>query len=87
MWEVVLRQILPRIIENARLQIGPAMIFLIAAEWALSDVGFGYTLRIQSRLQNMNIVFTYLAILAVAGLVIDWSLIWLRRWLCPWFKA
>lgn len=85
--EVVLRQILPRIIESARLQIGPAMIFLIAAEWALSDVGFGYTLRIQSRLQNMNIVFTYLAILAIAGLAIDWTLISLRRWLCPWFKA
>lgn len=86
-WEVVLRQILPRIIESARLQIGPAMIFLIAAEWALSDVGFGYTLRIQSRLQNMNIVFTYLAILAIAGLAIDQAMIWLRRWLCPWFKA
>ncbi|CAE7443637.1 ssuC_2, partial [Symbiodinium sp. CCMP2456] len=30
-WEVVLRQILPRIIENARLSVGPAMVFLIAA--------------------------------------------------------
>lgn len=84
-WEVVLRQILPRIIENTRLQVGPAMVFLIAAEYALADVGFGYTLRIQSRLQNMNIVYTYLAMLAVAGLVIDWLLILLRRWLCPWF--
>ncbi|TWT94813.1 putative aliphatic sulfonates transport permease protein SsuC [Botrimarina colliarenosi] len=84
-WEVVLRQILPRIIENARLQIGPAMVFLIAAEFALADVGFGYTLRMQSRLQNMNLVYTYLAILAVAGLAIDWVLILLRRWLCPWF--
>ncbi len=86
-WEVVMRQILPRIIENARLQIGPAMVFLIAAEFALSDVGFGYTLRMQSRLQNMNIVYSYLAILAVAGLAIDWLLIQLRRWLCPWFGA
>jgi NitT/TauT family transport system permease protein len=86
-WEVVLRQILPRIIENARLSVGPAMVFLIAAEFALADVGFGYTLRMQSRLQNMNVVYTYLVILAVAGLVIDWLLIQLRRWLCPWFRA
>lgn len=86
-WEVVLRQILPRIIENARLSIGPAMVFLIAAEFALADVGFGYTLRMQSRLQNMNVVYTYLVILAVAGLAIDWLLIQLRRWLCPWFGA
>lgn len=84
-WEVVLKQILPRIIEAARLQIGPAMVFLIAAEWALADVGVGYTLRIQSRLQNMNIVYTYLVILAVAGLLIDWVLTLLRRKLCPWF--
>lgn len=86
-WEVVLRQILPRIIENARLSVGPAMVFLIAAEFALADVGFGYTLRMQSRLQNMNVVYTYLVILAVAGLVIDWLLIRVRRWLCPWFRA
>ncbi|MCO6046453.1 ABC transporter permease subunit [Aeoliella sp. ICT_H6.2] len=84
-WEVVLKQILPRIIENARLQIGPAMVFLIAAEFALADQGFGYTLRMQSRLQNMNIVYTYLVVLGVFGLVIDWLLILLRRLMCPWF--
>lgn len=86
-WEVVLRQILPRVLEAARLSIGPAMVFLIAAEWVLADVGFGYTFRLQSRLQNMNVVYTYLAILGAAGLVIDWLLILLRRWLCPWFGA
>ena len=84
-WKVVLPQILPRIIENVRLQIGPAMVFLIAAEFALADQGFGYTLRIQSRLQNMNIVYTYLAILAFAGLTIDWLLTTVRRKVCPWF--
>lgn len=84
-WEVVLKQILPRIIENARLQIGPAMVFLIAAEFALADQGFGYTLRMQSRLQNMNIVYTYLIVLGVFGLAIDWLLIFLRRKVCPWF--
>ncbi|PQO41885.1 ABC transporter permease [Blastopirellula marina] len=84
-WEVVLRQIMPRIIENARLQIGPAMVFLIAAEWALATPGIGYTLRMQSRLQNMNVVYTYLAVLGLAGLAIDQVLIYLRRYLCPWF--
>ena len=86
-WEVVLPQILPRIIESVRLHIGPAMVFLIAAEFALADQGFGYTLRMQSRLQNMNIVYTYLVILAFAGLIIDGSLSTLRRRLCPWFGA
>ncbi len=84
-WKVVIRQILPRIIENVRLQIGPAMVFLIAAEWALAHIGFGYRLRMESRLTNMNVVYTYLVVLGIAGLVLDWMLSAMRRWLCPWF--
>lgn len=84
-YEVIWRQILPRVIENLRLQIGPAMVFLIAAEWAFADQGFGYTLRQQSKLLNMNVVYIYLAILGITGLGLDWILLRLRRWLCPWF--
>ncbi|MDX1929243.1 MAG: ABC transporter permease subunit, partial [Pirellulaceae bacterium] len=32
--EVIWNQVLPRVLENLRLQIGPAMVFLIAAEWS-----------------------------------------------------
>ena len=85
-WNVVFRQILPRIIENIRLQIGPAMVFLVAAEWAVSgDAGFGYRLKMESRMQNMNVVYSYLIILGTSGLLIDWGLSSLRRKLCPWF--
>jgi NitT/TauT family transport system permease protein len=84
-WEVVVQQILPRIIENIRLCIGPAMVFLIAAEWNTADVGFGYRLRIQSRLLNMNVVYTYLLLLGFFGFFVDWALISLRKKLCPWF--
>ncbi len=84
-WNVVFRQVLPRIIENVRLQVGPAMVFLIAAEWAAASVGFGYRLRMQGRFMDMNIVYTYLIILGSTGLLIDWSLSALRRKLCPWF--
>jgi NitT/TauT family transport system permease protein len=83
--QVVIRQILPRIIENVRLQVGPAMVFLIAAEWALADVGFGYRLRMQSRLLHMNVVYTYLILLGVGGFFFDWLLATLRRRLCRWF--
>jgi len=84
-WNVILRQILPRIIENVRLQVGPAMVFLIAAEWLLTDVGFGYRLRLQSRLLNMNVVYIYLVILGMTGFVFDWLLSVTRRKLSPWF--
>ncbi|MFC1597142.1 ABC transporter permease [Planctomycetota bacterium] len=84
-WNVVCRQILPRVIESVRLQVGLAMIFLIAAEMLTADVGFGYRLRLESRLLNMNVVYSYLIILGATGLLIDWSLSSLRRKLCPWF--
>lgn len=84
-YEVVYKQILPRIIQNIELQIGPAMVFLIAAEWMIADVGFGYRLRIQSRLLNMNVVYLYLFVLGVAGFWFTWMCVFSRRKLCNWF--
>ncbi|MCM8534062.1 MAG: ABC transporter permease subunit [Lentisphaeraceae bacterium] len=84
-WNVVYRQIFPRVLQNIQLAIGPAMVFLICAEWLVADVGFGYRLRMQSRLLNMNVVYVYLAFLGIAGLSLDYSLTLLRRKLCPWF--
>jgi NitT/TauT family transport system permease protein len=84
-WNVILRQIMPRVIEAVRLAVGPAMVFLIAAEWAVADVGFGYTLRLDSRMQHMNIVYNYIIILGLLGYFLDWSLTLLRRKMCPWF--
>lgn len=84
-WNVIFQQILPRIIENVRLQVGPAMVFLIAAEYAVGGEGFGYRLKIQSRILNMNVVYIYLIVLGVVGFMIDWVLSLTRRRLCPWF--
>jgi len=85
-YEVIWKQILPNVIDCIRMQIGPAMIFLIAAEMVVSDAGLGYQIRMQSRVLNMNIVFVYLVILGFIGLVAEFSLLALRRWLCPWYR-
>lgn len=82
----VFRQILPRILEAIRLSIGPAMVFLIASEWNMGDVGFGYRLRIQSRMTNMNVVYIYLVILGITCYLMDASVALLRKKLCPWFE-
>lgn len=84
-WNVIFKQTLPTIIESARLCLGPAMVYLIAAEWMVADVGFGYRLRIQSRLLDMSVVYVYLAMLAVAGYLLDLALRQLAARLCPWF--
>lgn len=84
-WNVIYRQVLPRTLDAIRLQIGPAMVYLIAAEWGNTDVGFGYRLRFQSRLLQMNVVYVYLLYLGCVGLAADYVLTWIRRRLCPWF--
>lgn len=85
-WNVVFKQILPKLLENVRLQIGPAMVYLIAAEMLVGQVGMGYQIRMQQRLLNMAIVYDYLIILGVTGLMMDQGMLWFRRWMCPWFS-
>jgi NitT/TauT family transport system permease protein len=84
-WNVIYKQVLPRILDAIRLQVGPAMVYLIAAEWGNTDVGFGFRLRFQSRLLNMNVVYVYLMYLGLVGLIVDVALTRIRRKLCPWF--
>jgi NitT/TauT family transport system permease protein len=84
-YNVCFKTILPRIIEAIRLQAGPALILLIAAEVLVADIGFGYRLRMQSRLLNMNVVIVYLIILGMFYVTIDSSLKFLRLKLCAWF--
>ena len=82
---VILPQVLPRLIDAVRLQVGPAMVLLVAAEWMVAGVGFGYRLRLFFQRTDMTVVFVYLIVLGFVGLIIDQALIWTRRTLCPWF--
>jgi NitT/TauT family transport system permease protein len=82
---IILRQVLPRLIDALRLVIGPALVYLIAAEMVVGDVGFGYRIRLQSKLLNMSVVYPYLALLAAFGFSMDFLLRRLQAKLCPWY--
>jgi NitT/TauT family transport system permease protein len=84
-WNIVIPAVLPKLIDSLRLQIGPAMVYLIAAEMVCADVGFGYRIRLQSRLMHMNIVYFYLALLAAFGFLMDSGLKALQKFCCPWY--
>ncbi len=84
-WNVIVRQVLPRLIDGLRLQIGPAMVYLIAAEFISGDVGFGYRIRMQQKLLDMSVVYPYLATLAGFGFLMDYLLRRLQALFCPWF--
>lgn len=85
-WTIIFRQVLPRLIDGVRLMIGPVMVFLIAAEMLVGDVGFGYRIRLQSKLLNMSVVYPYLALLAAFGFGMDYAMQLVQRWWSPWFE-
>ena len=83
---MIFKHSLPRVLEAIRLLIGPAMVYIIAAEWLLADVGFGYRMKVVGfRLGDMTVVYFYLAVLALSGYFMDQAMIRLRRKLCPWY--
>jgi NitT/TauT family transport system permease protein len=86
-WDVVLMHILPRVLEAFRLSIGPALIFLFAAEMMNGNEGLGCRIRLQSNkgVERYPIVFFYLACAGFFGLAIDVVLRRLRRVLFPWY--
>ncbi len=86
-FEVVFKQVLPKFIDAVRLCIGPAIVFLIAAEMVVGDVGFGYRIRLQFKLTNMNVVYPYLAFLACFGFLLDYMLRFLQSKICPWYQS
>jgi len=83
-WNVIFRHIFPKVLDAVRLQIGPAVVYLIAAEMVCASVGFGYRIRLQSRLLSMDVVYPYLLILAASGFALDAALRLTHRMLCPW---
>lgn len=81
---VVFRMVLPAIIQSIMLSTGPALNYLVGSEAMLADVGFGYRIRILSRVFEMNTVFAYLIILALLGFFIDLVLKGCSRMACRW---
>lgn len=84
---VVLPFITPKILAGVRAQIGAALVFLMAAEMVVADAGFGFRIRLQSRLLDMKTVYPYICILATFGYLCDLSLRFLMAVWCPWYSS
>lgn len=87
-WQVALRvvlpQLLPRLITCVRLQLGPAWLFLIAAEAISSDSGLGYRIFLVRRYLAMDVIFPYVAWITLIAVTTDFLLERLRLAAFPW---
>ena len=82
---IVLPQILPRLIDSVRLEIGPAWLFLIAAEAIAADSGLGYRIFLVRRYLSMDVILPYVAWITLLAFLMDLGLRLLQRRAYPWF--
>lgn len=81
---VALPQVMPRLIQAVRLSLGPAWLFLIAAEAIASDLGLGYRIFLVRRYLAMDVILTYVIWITLLAFTIDWVLRWASRRFFPW---
>jgi len=84
---VALPQLLPRLIQAVRLSLGPAWLFLIAAEAIASEQGLGYRIFLVRRFLAMDVILTYVIWITLLAFVMDSLLRWISRRAFPWAGA
>ncbi len=82
---IVLPQILPRLIDAVRLEIGPAWLFLIAAEAIAADAGLGYRIFLVRRYLSMDVILPYVAWITLLAFFMDFALRMIQQKAYPWF--
>ncbi|MGQ9368713.1 ABC transporter permease [Azospirillum sp. ST 5-10] len=90
-WQILLRvvlpQVLPRLIDGVRLSLGPAWLFLIAAEAIAASEGLGYRIFLVRRYLAMDVILPYVAWITLLAAAMDLSLRALSRRAFPWTRA
>jgi NitT/TauT family transport system permease protein len=89
-WQVLIRvvlpQLLPRLLQGLCLALGPAWLFLIAAEAIASTDGLGYRIFLVRRYLAMDVILPYVAWIAFLAFLMDRSLKGLCKTMFPWFE-
>lgn len=84
---VALPQIMPRLLGAVRLALGPAWLFLIAAEAIAAEAGLGYRIFLVRRYLAMDVILTYVAWITLLAFLLDLALRTASRRLFPWSEA
>jgi NitT/TauT family transport system permease protein len=85
-YRVVLKQILPQIINSVRLNLKPLALFLFAGEMIASTDGLAYRIAIMRRHMGMDIILPYVLWVALLLFFVDALLRFANRRLHPWYQ-
>jgi len=73
-YRVIMPQIMPRLTDTIRLNMGPAWLFLIASEAIAATSGIGYRIFLVRRYLAMDIIIPYVLWIVMIGFFADWGL-------------
>lgn len=90
-WQIIVRivlpQVMPRLLSAVRLSLGPAWLFLIAAEAIAATDGLGYRIFLVRRYLSMDVILPYVAWITFLAFLIDYGLRKISYRLFPWFHS
>ncbi len=83
---VLIRRVVePGFLDDVRLQIGTAWVYLIVAELIASDAGLGYRINVASRNLDVAQILVYLAVVAFLAFFMDRTIVWFNHWKNRWY--
>src|SRR5579863_1314626 len=85
-YRIVLRHILPRVINSIRLNLKPVMLCLFAGEMIASQNGLAFRIALLRRNMAMNVIIPYVMWVALLLFLVDLSMRVINRRLHPWFR-
>ena len=85
-YRVVLKQIMPRVLNSIRLNLKAVMLFLFAGEMIASTDGLAYRIALLRRHMGMDVIVPYVLWVALLLFLVDWSMRFINRKLHPWFR-
>jgi NitT/TauT family transport system permease protein len=86
-YQVLMPQIFPRLIDTVRLSFGAGWLFLIASEAIASNSGLGYRIFLVRRYLAMDVIIPYTLWITFLGFSIDWLLKKFIEIKYPWYIA
>lgn len=86
-YQVVLPQIMPRLLVTVRLCLGAAWLFLIASEAIASTDGLGYRIFLVRRYLSMDVIIPYVLWITLLGFTMDALLRFAIKWNYPWYSV
>jgi NitT/TauT family transport system permease protein len=84
-YRVVLKQIMPRVLNSIRLNLKAVMLFLFAGEMIASTDGLAYRIALLRRHMGMDVIIPYVLWVALLLFLVDWGMRTVNRTLHPWF--